>query len=335
MSKQKQQQRDIGLDIVRVVAILFVITGHFFVNTHIVAHPVSNVNLLAQAFCNSVSTVAVPLFVLLTGYLHRRKRYTEINLHTFFGLKKVMVSYLFFSMLCFLLRFFYFNEQHSVVEWGQMLMDFSLIPYGWYIEMYIGLFLLMPFLNITFESLHTQNNRRSLIIATVINGSLPAFVNRGGYQLLPDYFATFSSVAAFYFIGSYIASYRPQVRKSVLLSVVVLACMADAGSNMLLHRVYNPMGGDIFGFFYIVVATAVFLLLYDVKSEQHWISKIAIYTLDVYLCSWLFDALYYTFLKAHFYTTQESFFPFILLTVPMVYFSSLLVSWLKSKVVRM
>ena len=72
-----------------------------------------------------------------------------------------------------------------MVEWGQMLMDFSLIPYGWYIEMYIGLFLLMPFLNITFENLHTQNNRRFLIIATVINGSLPAFVNRGGISYYP------------------------------------------------------------------------------------------------------------------------------------------------------
>ena len=156
--------RESGLDIIRVSAILFVIAGHFFfLHTNFMDTPIDDINLFFQGALMSLFYVSVPIFVLLTGYLHRRKRYNVINLKTFKGIWKVINPYIFYSVLFILFKIFYLNQDFSVFQYLKSLLNFTAIPYGWYVELYIGLFLLMPFLNILFDKLETKKNRLFLI----------------------------------------------------------------------------------------------------------------------------------------------------------------------------
>ena len=74
--KETSSSRICGLDLIRVVAIFFVIAGHFFVlHTSLMSVPFNELCLFVQAtlkFC-----VGVPLFIMLTGYLNSNKTPTR------------------------------------------------------------------------------------------------------------------------------------------------------------------------------------------------------------------------------------------------------------------
>lgn len=321
--------RESGLDIIRVTAIIFVIAGHFFyINTHFIKIPISDINLFFQGTLMSLFYVSVPLFVLLTGFLHRRKKYNEINLKTFKGIWKVINPYIFYSVLFVLFKIFYLNQDFSVFQSLKSLLNFTVIPYGWYIELYIGLFLLMPFLNILFEKLETKKNRLFLIGICIFNSSIPLFFNRGGMQIFPNYFDIIGAIT-FYFVGTYIAEYKPKINKIFLVLGIIALCLSDAGVSLILNRTFAPIGGQVWSIYYLTIATALFLTLYDLKCNSRILSKLSIYTLDIYLCCGIFDILYYPYFKSHFFESQQQFFVYILIIVPLVFYSSALVAYIK------
>ena len=86
------------------------------------------------------------------------------------------------------------------------------------------------------------------------------------------------------------------------------------------------------GLFNTITAVIVFLLFYDVDFKSKMITKISLLSLDMYLCSWIFDNLYYTYFKAHYFESQQQFFAFFPIIVPLVFFSSFGVAWLREKV---
>jgi len=49
--------------------------------------------------------------------------------------------------------------------------------YSWYVNMYIGCFLLIPFLNLLWNSLSSQESRRILVIVLLVLTALPSVLN--------------------------------------------------------------------------------------------------------------------------------------------------------------
>lgn len=67
------QTRIIGLDLIRSFAILFVISGHFLMNTRFNSTIFGDISLFIQAIFKAFYGIGVPLFLLLTGYLNANK----------------------------------------------------------------------------------------------------------------------------------------------------------------------------------------------------------------------------------------------------------------------
>lgn len=68
------QTRILGLDIIRSLAILFVIAGHFFVlHTPFRSTNFGGFSLFVQAGVIPLFQTGVPLFIMLTGYLNINK----------------------------------------------------------------------------------------------------------------------------------------------------------------------------------------------------------------------------------------------------------------------
>ena len=76
--KETSSSRICGLDLIRVVAIFFVIAGYFFVlHTSLMSVPFNDLCLFVQATLKDIFCVGVPLFIMLTGYLNSNKTPTR------------------------------------------------------------------------------------------------------------------------------------------------------------------------------------------------------------------------------------------------------------------
>lgn len=88
----------------------------------------------------------------------------------------------------------------------------SAIPYGWYIEMWIGLFLLTPFLNILYRHIPNQKQKLVLLGTLFLITALPDWTNRYGLHLVPEFWVNCFPLF-FYFAGAYIREYQPSISK--------------------------------------------------------------------------------------------------------------------------
>ena len=70
----QQSQRLFGLDLLRALAILFVLFTHFWGNTPFLNTPFFGLNLFVQGGLYILVSSGVPLFLLLTGYLNFNKQ---------------------------------------------------------------------------------------------------------------------------------------------------------------------------------------------------------------------------------------------------------------------
>lgn len=124
----KATDRVTSLDIVRVVAIVCVIGGHFFINADLDHTPMDNPLMFSMAVLETFTHIGVPLFMMLTGYLNMNK--TEISRSYFSGIWRVLIPYLVFSVITIAVRELYFGEHKRPALWVLDITSFSAICYA-------------------------------------------------------------------------------------------------------------------------------------------------------------------------------------------------------------
>ena len=312
-------KRVIGLDCVRAIAISFVILGHFMLHTHLSRTPLVGLGMYLQLFLLPIFNTGVPLFLLLTGYLNTEKEYSFSYL---VRIKKVLIPYLFFSVLTIFYRGGYLREDYSIIEWILKIFDFSAIPSGWYIEMYIGLYILIPFLNILYNNIKTKEHKIALISVLIILTLLPKLFNKGDFKLLPEWWLGLYPIC-YYYIGAYVKEYQIVVKRIVGLLVIIGLALLEPITNYLFYdgslisiarTVQSPLCA--------ITAVLIFLMLYkkNIKSIiiSNTIQNISKLSLEMYLVSYIFDSLLYPIFMDRFFITDSQFtlfFPIITLSV--------------------
>jgi len=328
--------RIIGLDIIRVVAIFSVIAGHFFVlhtpfNQTVFGPELFFQGMVYLLFC----ALGVPLFIMMTGFLNAHK--VECSWKYYRGGIRVIIAYLFFSIITLAFRTFLLDENLSWVNWGAKILRFNAIPYGWYIEMWIGLYLLTPFLNLMYKAIPTKRQKQILLVTLFVLTALPDLLNRYGFHLVPGFWQNIYPLT-FFFIGSYIREYEPRLTgKNVWMAIaaIILVCAINPIFNMLFvknHTMIQIAGGSN-GVFGTIVAVLMFLLLYKVDIKNHAttavLKRISLLSLDMYLCCWIFDKLFYPYFLDRYFVSQSQFGKYFFVIVPLVFLSSLVVAQLK------
>ena len=267
---------------IRSCAILFVIAGHFF-SLHTAFKGTS---LFIQATISFLFYTGVSLFLLLTGYLNTNK---SINKKYYKGGVRVIISYLLFSLITIIFRKYYLHESLSWIQWGLKVLDFSAIPYGWYIEMWIGLFLLTPFLNLLYKTIPDQKQKLILVGTLYIMTALPDLLNRYGVHLVPGFWQQCFPLT-FYFIGAYIHEYKPTIRKGWAWMIILGICLINPIFNLIFihNHTLVQICGNSNGVFGIPIAVLFFLLFYQLdihsKMNKKILAKISVLSLDMYLC---------------------------------------------------
>lgn len=299
------KQRDLRLDLIRSAAVVMVLSVHFFLNCGFYDLPVQGHRMEIAAIVRTGLMSCVPLFLLLSGWLLGERRW---SLRYYKGALRVIVAYGLAGTACFLFRGLFLHGPLRPGTWLRELLQFSAAPYGWYIAMYLGLFLLIPFLNAMWAALG-QRERKFLIATLLLVAVAPSIDNITAIwqiQLLPDWWNRLYPIA-YYCIGMQLRQCPIPWRWPVCL----LGAAVSTVCGGLVH-IYLMKGGPLAylevtywgGLFTVTTAVLLFSALRQWPAERwpggvRWcLDRLSRLSLSVYLISWIPDQLVYPRLAA-------------------------------------
>ena len=135
--------RNPTLDLIRVLAGLFVCGVHFFLYTGFYSEKIVDGNMYLPVLVRVFMGMCVPMFLVLSGYLMNSKTPCKSYYR---GIVKTLVVYVLAGICGLLYEAFYLKSQVTILSGFLRIFDFSSAKYAWYVEMYIGLFCLFHFL---------------------------------------------------------------------------------------------------------------------------------------------------------------------------------------------
>lgn len=152
---KKVTKRDIGLDITRIFAFISVVSVHFFLNSGFYNEPVLGRRMYLMSIVRTLCMVCVPLFVILTGYL--MCNHTDI-IERKNGLKQwllrsstIIETYVLATIVIIVFRILWLHEKFTLGMFVRNILSYN--QYSWYVNMYLGLYIFIPFLNIVWNQI--------------------------------------------------------------------------------------------------------------------------------------------------------------------------------------
>lgn len=326
----KENNRILGIDIVRTVAVLFVFCVHFFLHTGFYQGAMIGKRMFLMTGMRWLFFTCVPLFLVLTGYLNRKKR---LDLKNYWRLGDILLSYLFISVVIILFKVFYLKQELPLIEWILKIFNYTAANYAWYVEMYIGLFLFLPFLNLIFNGLNTRRQKEILLLVMIFMTSAFSLTNLA-YKILPDFWFSLYPVT-YYFIGAYIAEYQIKLDKKKAIALLGFFLLIETAAAFYFSKGTQFRAGslDTWGAFPNTAVTAlIFLILYNIdiknKMVRWFVSDVSKLSFDMYLISFVFDTIIYEAMRPHF-PDAYSMLPYFIPCVFFVFIGSYLFSFVK------
>lgn len=213
------RKRDRNADLIRCVAVYSVLSVHFLLNSGFYSVPVTGTDMLVMCMVRSLFMTCVPLFLLLTGYLMSHK---TLSRRYYRGIWKTVEIYVLASIACLLFKKFWLENDVTLRTAVLDILDFDGANYAWYIEMYIGLFLMIPFLNLAYNGLKSKREKQVLVWTMIAITMLPKLLNNFDFRtpgwwgnpsastkydpLVPGFFTAMYPVT-YYFIGAYLREF--------------------------------------------------------------------------------------------------------------------------------
>lgn len=275
--------RQSNFDLLKIFAFVFVVILHYM-NEGIgggLLYSTGATNVGFRAI-NSIAIIAVPIFVLITGYFSRNSK--TFNFKKIFGIYIMQFSYV---AICYVLDTLIFKKTFDV---GLFFSSFA--PVNYYVNFYAVLMVIAPFLNCLFKL--SRKNVNAIMIASLIlfmvfptiidmgtqlvKAEIPAglsFITRsgsfGGYTIV--------NFILLYLIGAYIREYKITIRKLISFPAFIALTTIITVLSIYISTMWNY--DNLF-----VVASAIFFFLFfkELKlTEIKVIGVLAKCSLGVYL----------------------------------------------------
>ena len=345
------QKRSAAADILRCLAFFFVVSVHFLLHNGFYSQTVEGKRMFVMVMMRALFIICVPLFIMLSGYLLRKKTLSR-QYYTRIG--KILLTYVLCSLVCMAYSMIFLHKPLTIGDIFLKLLNFTGAQYAWYIEMYLGLFLLIPFLNIVYNHLPSQKWKAVLILSFVILTSLPSVLNvynltdpswwalpsasKEYNKLVPAWWTGMYPIT-YYFIGCYISEYGLKLKTS-WNALLVVVCTLVSGIYS-----YWRSHGSVFvsgvwcgyaSLFNVVLTTLVFTLFINLNYDKfppiltRFFQNISGLCLGGYLISWVFDTIFYPMLLEKVPVVQQRV-EYYFLIVPAVTILSLLATYVISK----
>ena len=324
------KERQTGIDIVKAVATFLIVYLHFFMCIGYYQTPIASHKMIAMTFLRWIGIIAVPLFLIATGYLKSKK--TADRSH-YMSLLPIIIAYVILCSLRMIVENKVYGQIHTVKSGVKSLLSYQS---AWYVGMYIGLMLICHFLNRLFNSLSDKERKiflASMIAITMVYPVIP--------YVFPSYFQ-YMYVLTYYFIGAYINEYKQDVNK-LLLVVLFVGATAYNGVITLVNSKGGVFNSGVLSFVdngqnaitVAIAATAVFLLFYKINIRNRFVAgivkSVSNCSLEIYLIQTAYNAIIYTYMGRKLGSTEEYFYHIIIL-VPLTFVLSWITALLYKRV---
>ncbi|MCI6789111.1 MAG: acyltransferase family protein [Mollicutes bacterium] len=295
------KKRNINIDLIKCIAVFSVISVHFFANAGLYKNIINSTNMYVGIIFRTLFMICVPLFIITTGYLMKNK---ILSKKYYLGVLRVLIIYLLDAFIYLGYNAIYNGESFSIRHIIKSILNFD-IGYSWYIKMYLGLFLLIPFINLIYNNLKNKKQKQVLILTMLVLTSFQGIFNIK-YILIPDWWISIYPLT-YYFIGCYLKEYKVDLNKylNILLFIIVLIVSSIINlyfskGNYFKFGVYNDWGS----IFNVLTSALVFIFIINLNLNKvpnkisKIISKISELSLGMYLNSSVIDDfLYFHYFK--------------------------------------
>ena len=338
----KNSSRNPALDLIRVFAFFCVVAVHFFLHTGYYDIPVLGGRMYAATLLRACVFVCIPLFLMLSGYLMNRRTATK---QYYRKLIRIIGEYLLASLFCIIGNYFLDGRPADILQFlkRQLFCLFSFLAsqYGWYVEMYIGLFLLIPYLNIVYHHMADQKQKRNLVLTMLFLTSVPGVTNSFSaffgdaeffFRLIPEWWIGIYPITC-YFIGAYLSEYPVRLRRPVLLVLILLStlisgtfCFWKSHGILFILGIWQDNGS----LFNVGLAVLLFSFLQQIPLRPgtrfaRMLATLSDLTFSAYLVSAIVDRLLYTALGL-FQDSMVYRVEYLVVAVPLVFVCSLLLA---------
>lgn len=328
------KNRYYGIDIIKTISITFVISVHFFLNTNFYKTNLNNPNLFFQTFLQQIFLTCIPLFIMSTGFLNN---HTNINKNYFKKIIPIILIYILYSIPAIIYRYFINEIPFEPILWLKLLFTFKGHRYSWYINLYFGLFLLIPFLNKMYYSLSSKKEKQLLIAIFILLTNLTTL------NIIPNYWKSIYPLT-YFFIGKYINEFEPKLHfiNNIIYLIVIILFQTIVEFLFANGLRYKHILTDYSSIFRLIEAYLIFILFYNKSIKHSFFNKcivnISKLTLDIYLASFLTDRIIYKAFKLyiikHNNLSQDIYILFIIPLVLSSFIFAFIIALLRNRYVK-
>ena len=252
-------KRETGIDLVRITGMFFVLGVHQFLYNGFYYEPQQGVLIWAADVFRWLFYCCNGIFMMLSGYLRCYK--TQFR-ECYRGLIPILIGY---SLTCLVVYpvMYLSGEKLNVFGWISKYITFG--NYAWYLEMYLGLTLFSPVINLGLR----QMCDRDLAIFALIMVLITSAHGITSLDVIPNYWSALYPVT-YYVLGAAIRRLQPRVKVWQGLGAALLVCMGLACISLLSTDKGFTKGftQGYGGFWTMLTAACVFLGLYRVKAGE-------------------------------------------------------------------
>ena len=322
------KERNLNLDLIRCVALLMVPIMHSLDHTGLYDQQLYGAANQFMIAVKTLFTTCIPLYVLLSGFLNNKK---ALSARYYLGLIRILGVYLICGVACLAFEQCSGIAHRSPAEMLSALVNFNCSDYAWYIMMYFGLFLMIPFLNMAYHGLKTQRQKQVLVVTFLALSVLPSLLNLY-FQLYSLWWAKLYPLC-YYFTWAYLSEYMPKAKPGKW-AAALLAFLAAYSVFFFFH--YDANGAALIGVYQdtfpvYILSVLLFVILFRLPlgmvpgAVAALLRKVSDLTLPAYLLTWITDSLIYPRLMAA-VPAGPARYPWLLLTVPLSLISALLMA---------
>ena len=306
-----------GLDLIRIIAMFFVILVHSTSFYGFKGTEINSFFTFLAGLGRYLSFTCIPLFLILTGYLNHSK---EPSKKYYLKLIKILIEFILCGVVVAIFNKIYFNNPTSVLNIVTDILCLGYPSYSWYINMFVGLYLLIPFFNYAYNAI-PDKYKWLLILSLILIFSSPTVIT----------YWTVAYPIMYYFIGLFLKDKQFKINKILLLVVLLLVCLAQTGLAII--PATSLYGENHNNLLCVIASVSIFLLFYNLKTENptklksgvtKFLRTIANASLATFLISQIFESLTSVLFNKLSLTTFNARLPFLAYLTPVKFLISVI-----------
>ncbi len=313
--------RNPSVDLLKVIAFFLVVSVHFTHQIGIGTEIHAGRAMFALDVLFAFGNTCVGLFLMATGWVMTNKK---LSGSYYRGLIRISVIYVLCSVFCTACKVIFYAYPNTIAMYVKQILHFEGSDYAWYVEMYILLFLMIPFLNAGYHALDSRKKKTVLILTMLVLTAIPGVLNtfnlsdpswwaspvssREYSKIFPTFFTSLYPVT-YFFLGSYLREFPPKIKKRWLLLMWIGFGLLGGAYNFWRFRGGNFFWGEFMtnaSLLVVIIAVPFFALITSldltrlpgrIKKALSYLSR---WTYGAFLVSAIVDMRFYPHFKSWF-----------------------------------